>query len=164
MNLFLSLLLFISGWLLHIAIWRVYLPYRQMRALLFFFLTYPIIVIGLCTQFFLFKWSEVNPFIIIIFYLLASVCYAITYIGLEETSPTLAIIRIIQKRNVGGVGRRLLTAELSKERFIERRIESLIRDGYVSFKGENLQITAKGIRACKIVAIILKVFYRKNVG
>src|ERR1700694_3417770 len=95
--LLLSIALFGIAWLAHLAWWRIRLPKRHSVALLALFAAVPLgaAILAPALPAGLVPAPAEIPAMLGL-YLGAAVCYLIVYMGVEQTSPTLVIIRALQ--------------------------------------------------------------------
>jgi hypothetical protein len=158
MNILISFVVFFSAFVTHIVIWKIRLPLNEIRMLVILFLLYPLFPFLfyhlICPKHYL----EFEPSLIIIFHTLASICYFITYTGIQEKSPSLVIFRAVQKKGSLGLTYRDLMKNLMEESFIERRINFLLKEEYIFIKDRNLRLTNKGKRIVSLSNFILKIF------
>ena len=154
-----GLLLFAFAWLVHLAWWRIRLPGHQMRALVLVFavtllafscawlvsgMQYPI------------RLAEVPA--VALLYTAATACYLITYTGVEETSPSLVLIRALAARREDGCARGELEALITDDMFVRPRIDALRRDGLLTESQDGFVLTEQGRRAARAATLIARIF------
>jgi hypothetical protein len=93
-----------------------------------------------------------------VFYLGAVGCYLITYSGVEQTSPSLVIVRAIETAGNDGCSREELAALITEERFVRPRLEALRRDGMVIAVDGGFVLTRGGKRAAQLASVLSRVF------
>lgn len=119
---------FLAALAIHLLVWRVRIPKFQTRALLGIFALVP-------AGEFLLGWGprlgtfEVAH--ICLFYVALSFSYIITYSALEGDSPTLSLIRHLDRSRGQGIASKDVESFLQDRPFIKARLEALIRDGLV---------------------------------
>jgi hypothetical protein len=89
-----------------------------------------------------------------LFYLGAAGCYLITYAGIEETSPSLVIIRALERAGAKGCTKDELARLITDERFVQPRFQALKRDGLVV----SGHLTPAGLRVARLSVLLAKVF------
>ena len=150
-----SLALFLLAFGLHVIWWRWRLPKHHTAALLLVFGLTPLLGFVLwCTggsrpaSF----WAELPG--MALFYLGAAGCYLITYAGIEETSPSLVIIRALERAGAKGCTKDELAGLITEERFVQPRLQTLERDGLVV----DGHLTPVGLCVARFSTLLAKVF------
>ena len=155
----LSLGLFSCAWLMHLAWWRVHLPRHHTKALLLIFATVPVLGAALLL---LTGWTGhltlANWISAVLFYSSATLCYLITYAGVEETSPSLVLIRALEQAGAGGASRQELQTLITNERFILPRLGTLQGDGFVILDSGIYRLTERGRSAARFAAWLAALF------
>ena len=157
--LFFALGLFALAWLVHVAWWRLCLPPHHTKALLFVLAGVPLAAAGILAA--TSRLGLLNPAdwaAVALFYAGASLCYLITYAGVEETSPSLVIIRALERAGAGGATRADLQPCITNEQFITPRLESLVRDGFVALEAGTYRLTKRGRSAATVAHRIADLF------
>lgn len=147
------------SWLVHLAWWRCALPARQTRALITVFAGGPgvaVLALALLDQ--LPALSPPSWAALALFHGGATLCYLITYAGIEETSPSLVIIRTLEEAGERGATREELHARLAAARFLPPRIDALVRDGLITRADGMLRLTPRGERAAILARRISTLF------
>ena len=158
MNLFFyDLLLIALAFLLHLIIWKIRLPKRQIIALVGIFLF--VLILG---TIFLFKFSgrinwnimpSRNFFEIIQFILLfisIAAAYVVSYPAIEADSPTLVIIKAVSKAGSGGLDEDRLERMMNDDLLVIPRIKDMVSDKMVCFDGKRYKLTPKGIAMARV--------------
>jgi hypothetical protein len=157
--LLLALGLFSIAWVIHLVWWRICLPRHHTTALVLLFTTVPVAVgallattdrLGILTPS---AWASVA-----LFHTGSSLCYFITYAGVEETSPSLVIIRALERAGQAGATRGDLAPFISNESFITPRLNSLQRDGFVTLQTGCYHLTKRGRSAARLARHVSHVF------
>lgn len=129
----------VAAFVFHLALWRLHLPDRQLRALLVIFTGFYAVLaslVGFCPSA-----PELagSPWISLayasLFYWPAALCYVITYSAMEGDSPTLSLARHLHRKGDEGITREELEEFFRKRPFIGARIGALVNDG-VLYKEE----------------------------
>jgi len=155
----LALFLFLLALVLHVIWWRWRLPRHHTAALLLVFAVPPLLAAGLwlaevCR--FGLTWTDLPG--IALFYAAATGCYLITYAGVEETSPSLVIIRALEQAGAKGCTREELSPCITEERFILPRLAALRRDGLVVAAGDGARLTPAGLRLARLATRLARFF------
>ena len=157
-----SLALIAVAWVLHVVWWRFRLPRHPIEALLLVFAVTPLVMAGIWIASgspTLVSMSELPG--IMAFYLGAAGCYLITYTGVEQTSPSLVIIRALEAAGEKGCSKEELSAVITGESFIRPRLAALKRAGMLISASGGFVLTSRGRRAAQFALIFSRVF---NIG
>ncbi len=154
-----ALILFALALAVHVLWWRWRLPRHHTAALLLVFALPPVIA-GAGWLF------AAPPFGLTaadlpglgLFYLGAAGCYLITYAGVEETSPSLVIIRALERAGPQGSRHEELAAHVTEERFVLPRIVALKRDGLVAQDAAGGTLTPAGRRVARLATVLARIF------
>lgn len=157
--LIISLMLVGVAWLAHAAWWRIRLPQRHTRALLLVFGATPLVVAGIWTA----SGSPTPVSLselpsVMLFYLGAAVCYLIIYTGVEQTSPSLMIIRALEAASEKGCSKQELAAVITEETFMRPRLKALKDAGMLTSTEGGFVLTARGRRAAEFAVLFCRVF------
>jgi hypothetical protein len=149
-------LLFIA-FILHLLIWKIYLPHKQTKALLLiFFATF-----GLGLGFIIYNpgvitfdspWQYLH---VAIFFISFTLSYVITYSAIEADSPSLVIVNLIHAAGENGLPEDDLKNYLTDDILVHPRIRDLYRDQLVFDENGKIFLTPKGKRFVRIF-----IFYR----
>ena len=94
----------------------------------------------------------------------ATGCYLITYSGVEQTSPSLVIIRALQAVGGNGCSRDELGRLVIGDVFVTPRLEALRSDGLLAASGAGYVLTPRGQRAARIALAFAQVFNIRTHG
>jgi hypothetical protein len=154
-----SLALFGIAWLLHVAWWRISPPRRHLFALLCLFAAVPVCAGP--------AWLVVPPHLLLApadipgalaLYLGAAACYLIVYTGVEQTSPTLVIVRALEHARQGGCSDADLAGLITEDLFVRPRLEAMALDGLLVPVADGWSLTSRGRRAARIASVLAKLF------
>lgn len=157
-----SLALFAFAWLLHLAWWRWKPPQHRRVALLVVFAAAPLLAAGL----WLLLWRSL-PLVpselpaVVVSYAGAAVCYLVTYEGVEQTSPSLMIIRALAAARDRGCSTEELAAQFTEELLLRPRLELMRRDHLLIAANGGYVLTPRGRRAAQAALLVSRVF---NIG
>ena len=156
-------LLFILAFVLHLVIWKIRLPRRQVKTMLqIFFIT---LIAGVSAL-----WNAPSSFTfmgipspsslweclhITLFFISLTLAYMITYSALEADSPSLVMIMTIHKSEPEGLDRDRFSALMSDDTLVIPRIKDVLLDRMVYMDGNRYCLTEKG----KLMARMF-IFYR----
>src|SRR5687768_7371144 len=126
-----SLGLFGIAWLIHVAWWRSAPPLRQSAALVWLFVAVPVaaaaaLVLG---------GPRLLPAEIpaaLALYAGAAASYLIVYTGIEQSSPTLIIVRALARAQASGCSERELAEVVTDDVLLRPRMQALEMDGIVA--------------------------------
>ncbi|MBU0548645.1 MAG: hypothetical protein KKH57_07850 [Candidatus Omnitrophica bacterium] len=157
-----GILLFIIAILMHLVIWRLCLPKKQVHALLMIFsfaavlglfavLKYPGII----------KWN-IYPianifeiFQLLILYIMLCISYILSYPAIEADSPTLIIINAVFEAGAAGLEQAHLERIADNKLLILPRIRDMVFDRMVYIKDDRYKLLPKGLIMAKLF-----LFYR----
>ena len=134
-----------------LVLWRIFVPDRQIRALLVIFFLAPLIVFGVVqltgTPIALAALSATEITRLAFFYLSCALTYMVLFSAVEEQSPTLAIISYVAKSQSTPAD---LVARFGKGHVLSQRIELLARSEFVRHEGDRYWLTPAGNRLAKL--------------
>jgi len=81
---------------------------------------------------------------VLIFYIPVMLCYVITYVALEDDSPSMTIVRFVEQAKDKGRSRQELGQIITNQALILPRINILLKDGWIEHDNERYQATEKG--------------------
>jgi len=157
--------LFAAAWLAHLAWWRLSLPRHHTLALAIVFSATPFVAAA--------AWLVMGrpvfvpmPAIpgVLALYAGATCCYLITYSGVEQTSPSLAIVRTLEIAGSNGCSRDELGRLVTEEVFVTPRLEALRNDGMLTASGAGYVLTTRGQRAARIALAFTRLFNIRTHG
>jgi len=135
-----SIFLLAGAWAIHLLIWRIRLPKHHIPALLGIF------AIFLC------GWVGIaitrgvplpNLVSALMLYGSMSLCYVITYSAIEGDSPTLSLIRELDKAGKKGLGPNEIERFVADRPFVKTRLDALIHSGLVRKETERYRICGR---------------------
>jgi len=88
-------------------------------------------------------------------------CYMIVFTGLEETSPSLAIIKALKQSGSSGCSLSILKQALGGETVFDSRLKSLAIIGLIKIQDEKIEKTEKGFGYMKWVGRMEKILKTK---
>lgn len=140
-------LLFLS-FCAQLVLWCIFIPRRQIRALLVLFFLTPLTVIGVLkitgTPIVLATLSAAEIVRLAIFYVSCSLTYIVLYSAIEQQSPTLAIVSYVAKRPHCTDAD--LVDRFGKGQELSHRIELLTRSEFVRDEGRRYRLSPAGRR------------------
>jgi hypothetical protein len=149
-----GIFLFGVGFLVHLCVWKIRIPEKQIRVLLSIFFLLFIACVLLCIYF-----SESNrlinftapknlaeyiSFATLFFSLLGT--YLFLYAGLIDVGPSVTFILSIADAGEKGIDKKTLQSLITAEGFFGSRIESLIEGKYICKVGDKYIVSQKGIK------------------
>lgn len=162
-----GLVIFGLAMLVHLAWWRIFLPRRQIKALLVLFLAatgVSLLLLALLIRLAP-EWQGYGPadlwgYLHVAEMVLAlGLSYMVTYSALEADSPSLVIALTIADQGTHGLAAEDLAQAMSDERLVRPRLEDLVLDQMAFWQGERLLLTPKGQALARLFA-----FYRRLLG
>jgi hypothetical protein len=148
---------------LHLAVWKVHVPRKQMRALLVLFLAVlvcgsavfarcaeSVSILGLGRPVSAADYVQVG-----LFFVALSLAYIVTYSAVAADSPTLIMILRIAEAGGAGMDRASLERAIDDNVLIAPRLKDLLTAQLVELDGETYRLTLKGVRWARLFA-----FYR----
>ncbi len=155
--LFYGLLLAALAFLLHLVIWKIYLPKRQVAALLKIFFLVLISGIFLLIKFpKLINWDilpSANFFEIsqlLLLYISITAAYIVSYPAIEADSPTLVIIKAVAGAGVRGLDKSKLEEMMKDDLLIVPRVRDMLSDKMIYLDGEKYKLMPKGMAMARI--------------
>lgn len=159
-----GLSLFLLAFLIHLAVWKIRLPKRQVKTLLqLFFLTLLAGVFALWSASPGFEIAGIAPLEdiweylhISLFFLSLTLAYMITYTALEADSPSLVMIMTISNAEPEGLSKERFEELMNDETLVMPRIRDVLLDRMVYMDGNRYCLTPKGALMARLF-----LFYRK---
>jgi hypothetical protein len=154
-----AVILLAAALTLHVCWWRWRLPRHHTAALLLVFALPPCIAGA--------AWLFAGPpFGLVpadlpglgLCYLGAAGSYLITYAGVEETSPSLLVIRALEQAGPRGCSHEELAKQVTEERFVLPRIAALKRDRLVVVTEAGGTLTPAGRRVARLATVLARIF------
>jgi hypothetical protein len=149
---------------LHILIWRVALPQRQSRALLFIFLG--VLAVGLfggLTGLFP-PLTLIQAAHVALTQIAGALAYICLYSAIEADSPTVQIVQFTAAAGHHGRHRDEYTAIINDDLLLGSRFRAMIRDGFVQEQAGTYRLTAKGVRMAQCFALTSRLFGMSQAG
>jgi hypothetical protein len=120
--------LFLFAFVVHLIIWRLKLPKRQIRALLLIFgAIFCVWLVASMPR----SWRLAEILHVILFYGSMSLCYIITYTAIEADSPTLSLIRFLADARMEGRSKDAVAQFMALRPFVRARLAALARSGLI---------------------------------
>ena len=135
-----------------LVLWRIFIPSRQIRALVVIFFLVPLVVFGVVqligTPIALTALSPAEVVRLASFYVSCALTYIVLFSAIEEQSPTLAIVSYVAKEPqcTGGD----LVDRFGKGHELSHRIELLDRSEFVKREGDRYWLAPAGDRLAKL--------------
>ena len=158
---------FVVAFVLHLIVWRVYLPKRQTKTLLLLF--FGVFSCGIYliyqypSKFSLFSLSSpldwVEYFQIGLYLVSLTLGYMITYSAIEADSPSLIILLLIHETGETGLTAGQLKHKIDDQVLIEPRVKDLLKDKMVVENRGKYHLKLKGILLARLF-----IFYRNLMG
>jgi len=162
-----SLGLVFIAFLMHLFLWKIYLPRNQTTVLMYIFfgtlITGVIVLWKFSTSLTVFGVSApqaVWEYLQISFLFVSlTLSYISTYSAIAADSPSLVMIMNITKAGVDGLDREKLFAAMTDDLLVKPRIRDLVNARMVYLDGDKYKIAAKSILLIRIL-----ILYRKLLG
>jgi hypothetical protein len=157
--LLISIALFGIAWLAHLAWWRIRLPKRHSVALLALFAAVPLgaaIIAPVLPAGLVPALAEIPA--VLGLYLGAAACYLIVYTGIEQSSPTLVIVRALERAAGQGCTSEELAGVITDDLFVRPRLEALALDGILASTERGWALTSRGRQAARAAAALAALF------
>jgi hypothetical protein len=142
-----------AAFLLHVTIWRIFIPVHQTRALLLIF--FGMLMAGLGATF-----AGIPPRLslpealhVAIFHVSASLAYICFYSAIEGTSPSTAIVVMTAEAGQTGCCRDDYKVIINNDLLIGSRFRAMIRDGLVCELPTGYRLTDRGFRLGHLFAL-----------
>lgn len=145
--------LFAAAFCLHLALWRLRAPRRQIKALLrlFFGTLAAGLVLGWAAPLPALRFTPAEAVHLALFHAGLTLSYIITYTAVQVDSPSLLIVSRIAAAGSAGLGRDGLFAQLTDEILVRPRLDDLVRDEVVSFDGATYRLRERGGRFLALI-------------
>ena len=162
-----TLSLFCLAFVIHLIVWRIHLPTRQIKTLVQLFIV--ILILGILALW-LFPpsfrflqlsgpesfWEYIH---IYLFFVSLTLAYMITYTAIEADSPSLVLIMKVSEAGSEGLDSKKLEQMMSDDILVIPRLEDLVLDKMAYINGNRYFLTAKGVLMVRIF-----LYYRKLLG
>ncbi len=155
-------LIFIA-FILHLIVWRIRLPQRQVKTMLqMFFATLTAGILALWNAPPSFEIFGISPpdniweyLHICLMFVSLTLAYMITYSALEADSPSLVMVMAINNAEPGGLDKDKFGEMMSDDILVMPRIKDVLLDRMVYMDGDKYRLTPKGALMARIF-----IFYR----
>jgi hypothetical protein len=147
---------------IHVALWRARLPRHPVRDLLLIFALVPvglgslICLLGQSRSWAALPFSDWTG--IVLFQAGAALSYLVIYTGIEETSPSLAIIRALSSAPGLGRTREELALVITEDRFVRPRLLGLRRGNFLAPAPGGDRLTPSGRRIARLATLFQVIF------
>lgn len=156
--------LFCLAFSLHLIVWKVHIPERQIKVLLQIFFGTSIIgllslwaVSNFIAVFSIYVPKFFSEYLHIMLFLTSlTLAYMITYSGIEVDSPSLVMIMLIANAGPNGLDEKEFAKIMTDDLLVKPRVKDLILDRMVYLDGNKYRLTPKGLLLAHIF-----IFYRK---
>ncbi len=158
MALLFSLSFFVGSLTLHLVLWRLARPMRDLKALWqIFLLGY---LIGIVTSFIL-EIGAMRQIYFTLFFGIYSAIYLLTYTGLQGFGPTFTILLLVRDSEGRGVTLDEIGKKITNKSFVDFRLNELIAMGWIEREknAESFFLTNRGRSR-----LLLFTFYRRWLG
>lgn len=154
--------LFTACFVLHVLVWRVRLPRRQLPTLLLLLLVvFPPLVLGACALVPALRAhlpSDAPGWILVAtFHLGFSLGYAVTYTALEEDSPTLCLLLHVARAGSAGLSTTETRAFLLQGGVLEQRLRSAYAGDLLLEREGRLHLTPQGARLARVFLLAQRI-------
>ena len=150
-------LLFFICFLLHIIIWRLHHPKRQILAPFGLFLSFPILSHFLLTKNIL-PLNAGEPLQVYLLYYSISLAYIFTYPAAQAGCPSFIILSIIKSSMPRGLTKGEIYSYCVDKKLFGLRTHDLVNENFIIDKNGWLELTKKGHLALKFFIILRKIF------
>lgn len=159
-----GIILFVLAFLLHLIIWKIRLPKRQIRMLLLIFfgvlilgivnlwsIMLPLTVLGLSAPYTLAEYIHV-----VLFFTSLTLAYIVTYTAIEVDSPSMVMVMQIDNACPYGLEKMEFAKTLTDDILVKPRIRDLVTAKLTYMDGDKYKLTPEGVLLASIF-----IFYRK---
>ncbi len=170
--LFWGLGLFTIAFIIHVVLWRVRLPKRQVKVILQVFII--VFSVGI---FVLWKFHLSFPFLgttqpvnvpeylqVSLLFFSLTAAYMITYTALEADSPSLVIVSTIIDAGPEGLEKKCFDELVDDDVLIKPRVYDLDRDKMIYMDKGRYRLTSKGLVMARIFVVYRKLMNIKKKG
>lgn len=151
---------FATTFLLQLAIWRIRLPQRQVRALLIMYVVTPLVMLAVAKLGFHYSpaLSASEMARVWVLYLPVSLAYVALYAAIELSSPTLLIISYLHATKGAGCGAPELLEHFNKNVEVRYRFELMEQSGLIRTTGDLVEILPSGRTYGNIFEFMSQIF------
>lgn len=147
-----GLTIFCLAFILHLIVWKIRLPKRQVKTMLLLFFAVlfgSILILWNAPASFTFlnltapdnMWEYLH---ICLFFVSLTLAYMITYSALEADSPSLVMVMVINSAEPEGLDKKRFGELMSDETLVMPRIKDVLTDRMVYMEGDRYCLTPKG--------------------
>lgn len=165
--LFIAVLSLSIAWVLHILWWKVCLPIAHTKALLILFT----VVFGFCLMVcFLLSYVGILQFSIYnylhftLFYVPVSLAYISAYSLIEEQSPSMLILELLEKSTPEGLSKNDIEGTFSAADVISQRLDAAVNNGLLKQEDKELKLTKKGEFLARVFDKAAQLYKLNEVG
>jgi hypothetical protein len=120
---------------IHVVAWRVWRVQKQILWLFLIFLIAPTLFYALCMGL---GWPRESATIMYLFVITLSATYVVAYPVAQTQSPTIVLVRLLDRHNVsGGLTRAEILAKMRSEKAFDDRLRDLQNNGLLEAKGDS---------------------------
>jgi hypothetical protein len=156
--------LFCLAFSLHLIIWKIRIPERQIKVLLQIFVGTSIIgllslwaVSNFIAVFSIYVPKDFSEYLHIILFLTSLIlAYMVTYSAIEVDSPSLVIILKIADARTEGLEKSKLMETMNDDVLVKPRINDLITDKMAYVEGDKYKLTTKGSLMLSVITLYRK--------
>lgn len=153
-----GLALLAAAFLVHVAVWRIRVPVRQVKVVLFIF--FGTLFAALCV---FLAADQLSPGLrrlspggaaelvqLALLFGSVSLAYMITYSAVEVDSPSLHMVLAIHRAGAGGLPEAGLLALRRDDRLVAPRVRDLVVDRMAVLEGSHYRLTPKGVALARL--------------
>jgi len=158
-------ILYIAAFVLHLAVWKIRVPGRQVRRILQ--IKFATLAAGLTALYLAASRNWAPAYYmpegafeymhIALFFISATLAYMITYSAIEADSPSLVMVMAIDSSN--GLEKKEFMKRMNDDVLVKPRVRDLVRDSLVRLEGGRYATTPKGALTARIF-----ILYRSLLG
>lgn len=160
--LFFCIALVATAVILHLIALRIKMPVLKSPIITTLFIFFVVLICGLVLAGVLYKQYSFLPhgfwqyLHVIIFYIPVMFSYIITYVVMEDDSPSMTIARFVDMAKEKGRSRDEIGQIITDESLIWPRINAMVKNGWIEYKNNRYFITPKGLFHSRFFALGLK--------
>lgn len=152
----------LSAIILHIIILRIRLKVFESAIITILAIFLTVLVLGLVftgifhEKFTFLPYGFWQYLHVAIFYVPVMLSYVITYVALEDDSPSMTIARFVEMSGDKGSSRDEISRIISDETLILPRINAMVKNDWIECVNERYFIKPKGLFHSRLFALVLK--------
>ena len=153
--------MFALAFAVHVLLWRVRTPRRQLWTLIMLFLLVSLIGSALLLWFGAAD-ALIPAELVLALVLFGSYCaiYLILFSALEADSPTLTIIGLIERSGKSGISREDLSRAMATRAYIPTRVQQMINDGMAICVDDRIYAGVNGQRLVSLILFLRRLLNR----